>query len=58
MEQADGNWIRTRRGHVRANDYHRWLKKGRGRQIRRIVKAMLRREEEPPGKFGHHGWES
>jgi len=58
MEQADGNWIRTKRGHVKASAYHRWLKRARGRLIRRVVKAMIRREQQPPRKFGYRGYES
>ena len=58
MEQADGGWIRTKRGNAKANDYHRWLKRGRNRQIRRVVKVMLQRDQEPPSKFRYHGYET
>jgi hypothetical protein len=56
--QADGNWCRYHRGHVRQSKYHQYLKRGRARWIRRLVKLMCRREEEPPSKIGYRGWES
>ncbi len=58
LEQADGNWLRKKRGHTIISSYHQWLKKGRNRLIRRMTKLMLKRGQEPPRKVGYKGWES
>jgi len=57
-EKASKGWRRSRRGYVRASIYHRWLKQGRNRLIRRTARAALRQGAEPQRKVGYRGWES
>lgn len=58
MEQADGNWTHRKRGYTSMSTYHRWLKKAHSRQMRRIVRQMIRNGTEPPRRLGYDGWES
>ena len=57
-EKASRGWRRSRRGYVRASPYHRWLKHGRNRLVRRMARAALKQGTEPPQKVGYRGWES
>ena len=56
MEKASGQ--RYRRSYVIASAYHRWLKRGHKRLIRRMARAALRQGTEPQRKVGYRGWES
>lgn len=56
FEQADGT---SKIGaSFRRSSYHRWLKRARPRAIRRWVKLLLRKGEDPPKRVGFRGYET
>lgn len=59
MIQADGGILRTKRGYAHGGrkSGHRYLKRAYHRTVRRRVKAILARDEEPPRNFKYRGYE-